>query len=390
MMKCNILYVIENASFGGGERAFAQIINGLDKEKYEVYVACLPRSSGPASELFVEKIEDAAQIIPFDLRNQFNLRNIFNLTRIIKQKKIDLVHSQGARADFFSRIAARLVKMPVVVSTMAAPVGEYNVNPIKKAVYVVLDRFSERFVDRFIVVAEHLGRKLIQIHKISSHKVVKIYNGVEIEPDAGCRMSDVRKKIMQELMIPEDVMLIGTIGRLVWEKGLPYFIQAIKEIDARCKMQDVRYLIVGEGELKESLKFKVKSLKLEGRVIFTGFRQDIKEILGALDILVLPSIREGQPMITLETMAMGKPIVATDIEGVNETVVNGITGILVPPKNSRALAEAIVCLLKDKKKAREMGQAGRRVVEEKFNLKDKIEQHKRLYETIIVEKLGVC
>jgi len=155
-------------------------------------------------------------------------------------------------------------------------------------------------------------------------------------------------------------------------------------------MQDVRYLIVGKGELKESLRVKVKRLKLEEKVIFTGFRQDIKEILSALDILVLFSIREGHPIVLLEAMAMGKPIVATDIEGVNETVVNGVTGILVPPKDPSALAEAIVCLLRDKKKAQEMGQAGRRVVEEKFNLKDKIEQHKQLYETVIIEKLGVC
>lgn len=389
-MKLRIAFVIENIFFGGGERAFVQIINGLDKEKYEIYVACLPRSSGTASELFVEEIKDAAQIMPFDLRNRFNLVNIYQLAKIIKGKNIEIVHSQGGRADFFARTAARLVKVPAVISTVAMPVEGFDIGLLKKAIYIMLDRFSERFVDRFIVVSEALRERLIERHKIPSKKIVKIYNGVEIEPDAGCRLPDTRKKIMQEFMIPEDVMLVGTIGRLVWQKGLPYFIQAIKEIDARCKMQDVRYLIVGEGELKESLKFKVKSLKLEERVIFTGFRQDIKEILEALDVLVLSSIREGQPIILLEAMAMETPIVATDIEGVNETIVNGITGILVPPRDSRVLAEAIIHLLKDRKKAQEMGQAGRRVVEEKFNLKDKIEQHKRLYETIVVEKLGVC
>lgn len=384
MVKCNILYVIENASFGGGERAFSQIINGLDKEKYEIYVACLPGG------IFEEKIRSSAKILPFDLQNRFNLVKIYQLAKIIKEKNIEIVHSQGGRADFFARVAAGLARVPAVVSTVAMPVEGFNVGLLRKAIYVMLDRFSERFVDKFIVVSEALRDRLIEKHRIPSRKIVKIYNGVEIEPDARCQMSDVRKKIMQEFMIPEDVMLVGTIGRLVWQKGLPYFIQAIKEINARCKMQDVRYLIVGEGEERKNLELEIKNLGLSDRVIFAGFKKDVKEILEALGVFILPSIREGQPIILLEAMAIGKPIVATDIEGVNETVVNGVTGILVSPKDPSALAEAIVCLLRDKKKAQEMGQAGRRVVEEKFNLKDKIEQHKQLYETVIIEKLGVC
>ena len=143
----------------------------------------------------------------------------------------------------------------------------------------------------------------------------------------------------------------------------------------------MKYLIVGEGKLKKSLRLKVKRLKLEERVIFTGFRKDVREILGAIDLLVLSSLREGFPMITLEAMAMGKPIVATNIEGVSESMVDGINGILVPPKDPGALAKAIVCLLEDRKKAQEMGRAGKRFVEEKFNLKDKVEQYERLYQS---------
>ncbi len=383
-MKHKILYIIENIFFGGGERAFAQIINGLDKETYEAYVACLPSGE------FTERIKRSAIILPFDLRNRFDFTKIFQLVKIIRQKNIEIIHSQGARADFFARVAARLASVPALVSTIAMPVEGFDVGSIKKIIYIVLDRFSERFVDRYIVVSEALRKRLIEKHKIPSKKIVKIYNGVEIDSDASRLMPDVRKKIMEELMIPENAMLAGTIGRLVWQKGLIYFIQAIKEINARWKMQDVRYLIVGEGKERNNLEQIINKLGLSDKVIFTGFCNDIKEILYSLDVFVLPSIREGQPIALLEAMATGTPIVATDIEGVNETIVDGITGILVPPKNPSALAEAIVCLLKDKKKAQEMGQAGRMVVEEKFNLKDKMEQHKRLYETIIVEKSGVC
>jgi glycosyltransferase involved in cell wall biosynthesis len=377
-MKHRILYAIENIFYGGGERAFAQIINSL-----EAYVACLPGGE------FTEKIKGSAKVLPFDLRNRFDFVNIIRLVKIIKKNNIEIVHSQGGRADFFARVAGRLARVRSVISTMAMPVEGFDVGLTRKIIYIGLDRFSERFVDRFIVVSEALRNRLIERHRIPSKKIVKIYNGVETDSVSRCQMSDVKMKTRQEFMIPEDAMLVGTIGRLVWQKGLPYFIQAIKEIQASGKMQEARYLIVGEGKERKRLERIVKKYGLGDKVIFTGFRTNVKEILSSLDVFVLASIREGQPIILLEAMAMETPIVATDIEGVNETITDGLTGILVPPQNPMALAEAIVCLLKDKRKAQEMGQAGRTVVGEKFNLKDKMEQHKRLYESMVVEKSGV-
>jgi len=185
-MKYNILYVIENIFFGGGEKAFAQIINDLDKEKYEIYVSCLPGG------IFAEKIRSSAKILSFDLQNRFNLLNIYQLAKIIKEKNIEIVHSQGGRADFFARVAARLARAPAVVSTVAMPVEGFDVGLIKKIIYIVLDRFSERFVDRFVVVSKALRDRLIERHKIPSRKIVRIYSGVKIEPDAGCRMPERR------------------------------------------------------------------------------------------------------------------------------------------------------------------------------------------------------
>lgn len=375
-MKQKILYVIENIFFGGGERVFAQIINGLDKEKFEIYVASLPDG------IFEEKIKASAKLLPFKLRNRFSLLRIYRLAKIMKEKNIQIVHSQGGRADFFVRIAAKIAKVPAVISTIAMPVEGYNVGLLRKVIYVTLDRFSERLVDKFIVVSEALRKRLIRKHGIASERIVKIYNGVEIEKlnYDSANTSSVRK----ELNVEATALLIGTIGRLVWQKGLTYFMRAVKQIvDGKWQMaEQTKFLIVGEGRERKRLESMAHSLNLGDKIIFTGFRSDIKEILYSLDILVLSSVREGQPITLLEAMALGKPIVATNIEGINETVIDGETGILVPPKDSHALAEAIVCLLKDNKKAQKMAQAARKVVEERFNLKDKINQHKQLYETI--------
>jgi len=376
-----ILYVIENLFFGGGERAFAQIINGLDKKRYEIYVVCLLQGE------FAEKIKNSATILSFNLRDRFSLVKIYQLAKMIKEKDIQIVHSQGGRADFFARIAAKIAKVPVVISTVAMPPEGYNVGLLKKGIYVLLDRFSERFVDRFIVVSEALKERLIKKHKIPSEKIVKICNGVEVE-EYESRDEDAFK-IREEFNISSNVPIVGFIGRLVWQKGLIYFVQAMKKIVSEMlPNREIKFLIVGEGPLRKKLEILVKKLDIRDVVIFAGFRRDVKEVLSSLEILVLPSIREGQPIILLEAMAMGKPIVATNIEGINETVINEVTGILVSPKNPRTLAEAIVYLLEDKKRATEMGRMGKKIVNEKFNIKNKINQYEQLYEAIIAEKLN--
>lgn len=369
-MKWKILYIIENTSFGGGERAFAQVINGLDKEKYEVYVAC------GNNELFIEKIKNKTKVFTLNLSNRFNPTIISKLTKIMKTEKIQIIHSQGARADFFARISAKLSKVPLVISTIAMPVEGFNVNWMKKTIYIALDRFTEKFVHKFIVVSEVLRERLIKIHKIAPEKIIVIPNGVEIEEYNPDRIDSF--KIRNELNLDNNTCIIGTIGRLVWQKGLEYFIESAKFVLE--VFSNAKFLIVGEGELKNKLENLTKQLKLNNNILFLGFRKDISEILGNLDIFVLPSIREGMPIITLEAMAMAKPIVASNIEGVREQIINDKTGVLVPAKNPKALAEAIISLIKDKEKAKNIGNNAREIVKEKFIVEKMVKEHEKLYQ----------
>lgn len=379
-MKTRILFVIENLYFGGGERAFAQIINGLDKEKFRIYVACSPCG------IFPQRIKNSAELIPLDLRRGFCRAKISQLSRIMKQHEIQVVHSQGGRADFFARIAASKARVAAVVSTIAMPVEGYQVGVFKKVIYMILDRFSERFVDRFIVVSEALKKRLMERHRLAQEKIIKISNGIELQQYY--QRSEWAAKIKAEFNIGPTVYLVGAIGRLVWQKGLAYFIQAIKEIDVKYSAQNIKYLVVGEGRQKEALQRQAENLGISDKVIFCSFRDDIREILSALDILVLPSVLEGQPVILLEAMATGKAVVASDIEGVNETVLDNQSGLLVRPKDPSLLAEAIVGLSRDKDKRDQMGKRARKIVEERFDIKEKIKQHEMLYQSILTKKLG--
>ena len=376
-MRCNLLYVFDNMEFGGGERVFAQIINRLSDKKYKIIVACLPTGT------FIEKIKGSkAQIKSFDMRNRFNPGVILQLSSLIRKERVDIVHSQGARADFFARIAAKLAGAPNVVSTVPMPVEGFDVNPIKKLIYMAFNRFSECFVDRFIVVSDALEKMMIEKHRIAPQRIVKIYNGIETDeyciPDEEIvrRRSSFRTKAN----IGEDVAVIGVIGRLVWQKGFEYFIASIPEVLKEFK--EAWFLVVGEGELEDDLKVKSKKLKLEDKIIFTGFLSDIKDVLASIDILVIPSLREGMPVVLLEAMAMKKPIVATNIEGIMEILENGVSGLLVPPRDTEALAEAVIDLLKHQDKANQMGMAARRVVEERFGVDTMVQQVRKVYEEL--------
>jgi glycosyltransferase involved in cell wall biosynthesis len=384
-VKHNLLYVFDNLEFGGGERGFVQIINRLCRKKYKIMVACLPTG------VFIEKIKGSgAQVSSVDMQNRFNPMVILRLVNLMKRENVDIVHSQGGRADFFARMAAKLSRVPIVVSTVQMPVEGFNVSTIKRLIYILLNRFSERFVDRFIVVSDALEKMMIEKQRIESQRVVKIYNGIEIDEfcmDYDKEAIHVKSRFREEMGFSNSVPVIGAIGRLVWQKGFEYFIEAIPGLLKEFK--EARFLIVGEGELEEELKVKSKRLGLEDKLTFTGFRSDIKEILASIDICILPSLLEGLPMILLEAMAMGKPIVATDIDGIKEVLADGEAGLLVPPRNMEALSDAIITLLGNEGKSYQMGMAARKIVKEEFGVDVMVQKVEKVYDDMLRLNVGV-
>lgn len=367
-----LLYVIDNMEFGGGERVFLQLASAL-RDHFKVFVAASPGGR------FEEGLSGLGiRLIPVDMRQRPSFKPISELVRIIKEKKITLVHSQGGRADFFARVAGKMARVPYIVSTVAMPVEGYDVGRWRKAVYNFLDRLTERYVDRFIVVSEVLKETLIKGHKIPPHKVVRIYNGIEIgQYRHDATYADLRK----EWGVPSHVPLIGAIGRLVWQKGLTHLLQAMPLVFQ--EYPDTRLILVGDGPLQEDLRDQVRDLGIEASVFFVGFRIDIPAVLAALDLLVVPSVLEGFPMTTLEAMAMAKPIVATDINGIREEIHNGKTGILIPPADPQALAEGIKQMLKDRTQAKNLGTEARKHVEEMFDIKQQVALHEEVYEELL-------
>jgi glycosyltransferase involved in cell wall biosynthesis len=379
----SVLFAIDGLEYGGGERGFLQLIRGLPCERYNIHVA-----TSPEGNFFKVLTGMGIDVIPLNLKKRVSAKNIKRLSRIIRERKINIIHSQGARADFYARIAARMLKSkPRVVSTIQMPVEGFDVGPLRKNVYRFFDRFSERyvdrFVDRFVAVSEVLRKTLTDQHKIPEGKVVKIYNGIEIEEyrPNGKEVRSQKSEVRREFGLAKDAPVIGAIGRMVWQKGFEYLIESIPttiEILPQSKI-----LIVGDGPLRERLEALSKELGVRDNVIFAGFRSDIKEILSAVDLLVIPSLLEGFPMITLEAMAMAKSIVATNIDGITEQITDGINGILIPPKDPSALAKAVMRVLNDRELARTMGLAAREKVEQEFSVEKMVAETEKVYLSLL-------
>lgn len=376
-MRTKILFVIDGMEFGGGERVFAQIINGLPEDRYEAFLATFP------NDAFQKAITvKNCSFFSIDFSNRFNPAIMFRLIKIIKDHQIDIVHGQGARAEFYARLAAGLSGRKKYVSTVAMPVEGYDVGPTKRFLYKSLDRFSEKFVSYFLVVSSVLEQAMIRDHGIHREKVVKIYNGIEndeYKPNVE-EFRSQESEVRREFELARDVPVIGAIGRLVWQKGFEYFLKSIPAM-----IKDIpksRFVLVGDGPLKDKLKVKSEELKVEDKVIFTGFRSDIKEVLSAIDILVIPSLLEGFPMITLEAMAMEKPIVATSIDGITEQISDGIEGILIESKNASAISQAVKCLVDNPDYAHLLGRKAREKVVRDFSVNKMIAETIKVYESL--------
>ncbi len=379
MDKIRVLFVIDGLEYGGGERGFAQVAAGL-RDRFEVSVASM---SGGTFEHELRQF--GIKIYPVDMSRQLSLKPVRQIKEIIRNNKIDLVHSQGARTDFFARIAVRMQKPRIrIVSTIQMPVEGYDVGALRKGVYRFFDRFSERYVDRFVTVSEVLKKTLIEKHKIPEGKVVKIYNGIEIEKyrPNGKEVRSQKSEVRREFGLAKDAPVIGAIGRMVWQKGFEYLIESIPTIIETLPQSKI--LIVGDGPpLRERLEALSKELGVRDNVIFAGFRNDIKEILSAVDLLVVPSLLEGFPMIILEAMAMAKPIVATNIDGITEQITDGVNGILIPPKDPSALAKSVVRVLNDKELARTMGLAAREKVKQEFSVEKMVAKTEKIYLSLL-------
>jgi glycosyltransferase involved in cell wall biosynthesis len=376
--KIRILYIFAGAGVGGGERYLLLLADKLDKNKYEVLFV------STAKEKFLEEARRRSlEVLIVNMDSKFNFIAFWQIRDFIRKKKITIVHTHGAGASFYGRVAAKWAAVPILVTTVHNSLYDYPISRPKRGIYVFIDRLTARLCDKIICVSDAIKDDLIKKSKLPQEKVLTIHNGIDIE---SFNKNIDASYLEREFNVKPHDRKIGIVGRLTHQKGHVYFLKAAAELTKA--FPDIKCFIVGDGDLKDELMRTAQRLAVSPHCIFTGDRTDIPELLSFFDVFVLSSISEGFPMVLLEAMSAGCPVVASAVGGVPELIQDGIDGILVPAQSHEALSEAITDLLNDKNKRENIRFAARKTVEEKFNADMMIKSVEKLYDSLMEKSFG--
>lgn len=346
-----------SAAYGGGERYLELLFDRLDRTRYRALLIC------PEPGPFVGRMKErGVETHLVHLAPLFNPLALWRLTRLLARERVTILQTHGARANFYGRIAGRLAGVPVIIATVHNSLKDYGVSPFTRWLYRFLLRLTLPLVHRIICVSEANRRDLIDECPAAEAKTQTVYNGVD--PPAFLSQPD-RQKVRQELRITQGPVLV-TIARLTEQKGHRYLLRAFPGLLST--WPQLCCVFVGEGELHDALHHLAIDLGVERACRFVGVREDITDILAAADLFVLPSLSEGFPFVLLEALAMGRPVVASRVNGVPELIEDHKTGLLVPPRDPQALARAIRDMLSDPAAASKLGAAGRALVQERFTV----------------------
>jgi glycosyltransferase involved in cell wall biosynthesis len=319
--RIKIAYIIPTLGQGGAERFLVDLLLNLDRNIFEPTLILFKRGGVWLKELELRDIK----VILLKKNFKFDPLNFFKIVKELKRIRPEIVHTQLG-GDLYGRLAAKLLNVPIIVST------EQNLNPDENAIQNILKKFTSRFAVKIVAISEAVKNDLIYRYQISKNKIEIIPNGLDID-----KFLNLKKEIKNKE--PEAITL-GTIGRLVPQKGHNILIEAL----AKIKDLDFECLIAGLGALEDNLEKQIKSSGLEEKVKLIGGIENVPAFLSSLDAFIFPSLWEGQGIALLEAALSGIPIIASRVDGIKE-VLNEETAYLVKPGDAADLAARISWLL---------------------------------------------
>ena len=314
-----------------------------------------------------------------------DLLSLYHLYAVLKKEKFDIVHTHNPKPGLLGQLAARMSGTPFVVNTLHGFYFHENMRTPERKLYVALEKIAARCSDVILSQNSEDVKTAIEEGVCPENRIQFLGNGIDVERFDPNRVDAARvASVRREFGIPESSLVVGFVGRLVREKGISELLDA-----AWCAKQndiDVRFLFVGPHDTgkKDAITPEIaREYQVEDLCIFTGMRHDMPEMYAMMDLFVLPSYREGFPRAPMEAAAMGVPVVVTDIRGCREAVADGVNGVLVPAKSSAQLAGAVIDLLRNPVRRRELAQNGRKVAKQRFDERKVFEAVHSHYRTLL-------
>jgi len=383
-----ICRIIGRLNIGGPAIHAILLTRGLRGRGYETLLVAGREgpSEGTFRDLAAEKGVEPLLLpeLGRDVRPGQDLLALLKLFRLFRQHRPAIVHTHTAKAGAVGRLAAKLAGTPIIIHTFHGHIFDGYFSRGVTRFFLEVERRLAAASTKVLTVSEGQRRELLRLRIGSPEKVVVMPLGLEL--DGLLRADQRRGEFRRRLGVSHDVPLIGVIARLVPIKDLGTFLEAASDLHR--SQPRVRFLIVGDGELRSPLERQAHALGLDECTHFLGWQRELEPIYADLDMVVLSSLNEGTPVSLIEGMAAGLPVVATKVGGVSDLVENGKTGLLVPPKDSRALREAMETLLGDADRRREMGRLGRGAVYPKYSDAALIDRMDQLYSSLLFARLA--
>ncbi len=357
----------------GVEEHILTLLRGLDRKQFRLHLVCSPA----VAEAVRCDVPDDVELLPLVFPTPSKLAGAAKLRRWIGERRIQVLHSHLFRSSLCASPVGWTCRVPLIVET---PHVRESWRRGWKANNFTPDRIAGRFVDRYIAVSYANARYLVEEKGLPGRKVQVIQNGTDLSRFNPAHVSPSGMRAEFGIGMEDPVVLVA--ARLEPQKGHNVLLEAMPEVVR--EFPKARVFCLGDGVLREELKDQAKQLGLAGNVHFLGFRSDVADWLALCDFTVLPSFYEGLPLVAVESLAAGKTMVATAVDGTPEVIINGRTGITVPPGDPGALAGAICGVLRSPELRQRLAEQGRAYVLERFSEQRQVRETGEFY----LEMLG--
>jgi glycosyltransferase involved in cell wall biosynthesis len=375
---------------GGADENTLFTVQGLDKDRYEVDLIM--------GEEFDESIFNKVKNINFNIIQikglKWKLNYLYDPLVLIKFIKLmrknhyDIVHTHTTKAGILGRIAAQLSGVPVIVHGLHGSTFQAFNSELLNRFLFLFERLTGRFTDAYVSVSKVLSETYIEKGIGKKDNYYTVYSGMELSKFYHARDKVSYKEKHEELGIDAGTFLIGNVARLETRKGHQFLLDAFKNVVEEQKDDHVKLLIIGEGNKRKYLKNYVKELNLGDKVIFTGYREDVEELMALMDIFVLTSLREGLPRVLVQAAAVGMPSVVFNVDGVPEIIKDNYNGFLVKVKDVKRLENRIVEYMNNKELVLLHGRNGRKFIENKCSIKGMVDKIDKIYQDLVGEKIN--
>ena len=369
--KIRILFIIDFLmGLGGTEKHLLQLVKNIDRKRFDCYL--LAFQSDPE---FLKNFEKHCHILPFSLNRIYDwkaFRLVPNLIRFLKERQIDIVQTFHFGADNYGSLVSKIARVPLIISSRR-DLGTYRT----RTRYRFFDHFTQRIVNSHLSVCNRVTESMVK-SGILRKKITTIYNGIDLSewPDSN---GDLSGKNRKDLNISKSSFVIGNIAHFRPEKGHDVFFEAVRRLASQ--IPNLRVLALGDqGTRRKYFETLIQQDEILQEIVTVDHVQDVKKYLAVMDVVCLTPINnEGFSNALLEEMAAGRPIIATDVGGNAEAVVDGETGYIIPPNDVDALERAILKLYNNPELRKGMGQKGRKRVENHFTLEKMIQNIENYY-----------